>query len=286
MDVPGEAITVTYSPLTGSSVVYDRSAAGIGPMEISQYVLHSGLVMNAQDGSLRPQMSATATCGPHDGTSLAQIPFEEMSFGSWRNLHLDTWVASSATNLGILYTLFPYGSSYRDPTNTRLIYPVESGLDPRLPPKELVLGVRSGSGGKAFSLRQLDQLRNSFFELVSVANSEIDNTPIVLFWNAAAQTAKAYLSELGGQELHFFVEDGLRRDEETGSVWNLSGQAVGGPLDGQELTPISDTITAYWFAWAAFHPDTDVWAPPITASLLPVSQLAVPEDIDWALSTR
>ncbi|MDH3732345.1 MAG: DUF3179 domain-containing protein [Gemmatimonadota bacterium] len=287
MEIPGQQITVTYSPLTGSSAVYDRTGTGIGPMSISKYVLNSGLVIEEDGGSLRPQMSTIATCGAADGTSLSQIPFDEMTLGSWINLHLDTWVASSATNLGILYTLFPYPGDYRDLNSTRLIYPLDGGIDPRHPPKDLVFGVRSGTGGMAFSLFQLDQLRGAINVFVSVANAEIDGRPVAVFWNAAARGARAYDAEVNGQRLHFDLVNGQRVDVETGSSWDFSGEAFNGPLTGSRLEPITDTVVAYWFAWAAYQPDTDLWSPPIAASLLPAEDVGLPEgEIDWELSTR
>jgi hypothetical protein len=287
MEIPGEAITVTYSPLTGSSAVYNRTPSGLGPLTISNYVLHSGLVLEDEGESLRPQMATVASCGSSDGSLLARVPFEERTLGSWIQQHLDTWVASSATGLDILYTLFPHGSNYRDPANTTLIYPVRGGVDPRRPPKELTFGIRSGTGGVAFSLTQLDQLRGAINVVVSVANAELDGQPVAVFWNAAAQAATAYVAEANGQRLHFELVDGQRQDVETGSVWNFAGQAVLGPMAGAELEPIADTITAYWFAWAAFQPDTDLWTPPLTASMIPVAELVPPsDDMDWALSTR
>ena len=44
-----------------------------------------------------------------------------------------------------------------------------------------------------------------------------------------------------------------------GSRWTLAGVAVAGPLEGRRLTalPHSD---AFWFAWAAFHTDTELVA--------------------------
>ena len=287
MDIPGQAITVTYSPLTGSSEVYDRTSSGLGPLTISNYVLHSGLVLEDEAASLRPQMATVASCGPSDGSSLPRIPFEERTLGSWLEQHADTWIASSATGLDILYTLFPYGNDYRNPTNSRLIYPVSGGADPRRPPKDLMFGIRSGAGGMAFSLTELDQLRGAINVVVSVANAEVAGQPVAVFWNASAQSAKAYVAEAGGQRLRFELVDGQRRDIETGSVWNFSGQAVVGPLLGAELAPITDTITAYWFAWAAFQPDTDIWSPPLAASLIPLSELTSPaDDADWELWTR
>ncbi|MDX1450869.1 MAG: DUF3179 domain-containing (seleno)protein, partial [Acidimicrobiia bacterium] len=286
MEVPGQEITVTYSPLTGSSAVYDRTGTGIGPMAISKYVLNSGLVTE-EDGTLRPQMVRIATCGPDDGTVLSQLPFEEMTLGAWINLHLDTWIASSGTGLDILYTLFPYPGDYRDLNSTRLIYPVEGGIDPRHPPKDLVFGVRSGSGGMAFSMFELDRLRPAINVFVSAANTRIDDRPVAVFWNAAAQGAKAYIAEIDGQELTFDIVGGQRVDVQTGTAWNFAGEGFGGPLAGRRLEPITDTVVAYWFAWAAFQPDTDIWSPPVTASLLPPDQVGLPEgEIDWELSTR
>lgn len=279
MEVPGEAIIVTYSPLTGSSAVFERPA-GAGPVGISGYVLHSNLVLEEENGTIRPQMSNIGSCGPSDGSSLVRVAFEEVTLGAWTVQHPDTWIASSATGYDdILYTLFPYGLDYVDPDNSRLVYPVEGGIDPRQPPKELVFGIASESGtdGLAFSLELLDQLRGAANVFVSVANAELDDRPIAVFWNAFARSANAYRSDVDGQTLHFVLSGGDRRDVETGTAWDFTGFGYDGPLAGTRLEPIEDVLISYWFAWAAFHPSTDVWEPPVPASLLPVSRIGVPD---------
>ncbi|MBQ36141.1 MAG: hypothetical protein CME04_07100, partial [Gemmatimonadaceae bacterium] len=48
------------------------------------------------------------------------------------------------------------------------------------------------------------------------------------------------------------------RDEETGSVWTLTGLAIDGPLAGAQLQQLP-AYSAYWFAWSSFWPNTDVW---------------------------
>jgi len=70
---------------------------------------------------------------------------------------------------------------------------------------------------------------------------------------------------LDGQKLTFRAEGLLSEsfaivDEETGSTWNVLGQAVDGPLAGERLTPIVHG-DHFWFAWAAFKPDTIVYQP-------------------------
>jgi hypothetical protein len=58
--------------------------------------------------------------------------------------------------------------------------------------------------------------------------------------------------------LSFRVQDGGFVDDETGSSWNLLGQAVSGELAGQSLSPIVHDNTL-WFAWAAFKPETRIY---------------------------
>lgn len=45
------------------------------------------------------------------------------------------------------------------------------------------------------------------------------------------------------------------RDRQTGSRWSVAGVAVDGPLEGRQLTTLAHQ-DAFWFAWAAFQPDT------------------------------
>ena len=58
----------------------------------------------------------------------------------------------------------------------------------------------------------------------------------------------------------FERREGRFRDRETGSTWNLAGEAVAGALKGERLTPIAHG-NHFWFAWVAFRPDTELWVP-------------------------
>lgn len=48
------------------------------------------------------------------------------------------------------------------------------------------------------------------------------------------------------------------RDLETGTIWNLRGEATSGELAGAQLEQLP-AYNAYWFAWASFWPATAVW---------------------------
>jgi hypothetical protein len=60
--------------------------------------------------------------------------------------------------------------------------------------------------------------------------------------------------------LTFRAVEGAFEDENTGSLWNLLGEAIEGPLAGQKLDRIV-SAEHFWFAWAAFRPDTIIWTP-------------------------
>ena len=50
------------------------------------------------------------------------------------------------------------------------------------------------------------------------------------------------------------------RDNETGSEWNILGQAVSGELAGSQLEPVVN-VNHFWFSWAAFRPETRIYQP-------------------------
>ena len=64
--------------------------------------------------------------------------------------------------------------------------------------------------------------------------------------------------KLDGQALTFWSDGDNFVDNETGSVWNILGQATEGPLAGEKLTPIVHA-NHFWFSWGAFKPNTKIY---------------------------
>ncbi|MDP6777248.1 MAG: DUF3179 domain-containing (seleno)protein [Candidatus Latescibacteria bacterium] len=48
------------------------------------------------------------------------------------------------------------------------------------------------------------------------------------------------------------------KDRETGSIWNLQGEALQGPLAGKQLKQLP-AHNGFWFAWATFWQNTGVY---------------------------
>ncbi|WP_238314688.1 DUF3179 domain-containing (seleno)protein, partial [Methylobacterium crusticola] len=67
--------------------------------------------------------------------------------------------------------------------------------------------------------------------------------------------AALFERQLDDQSLTFVVSGDDIVDAETGSRWNIFGTAIAGDLAGKQLQPIN-AFPHFWFAWAAFYPDT------------------------------
>jgi hypothetical protein len=59
------------------------------------------------------------------------------------------------------------------------------------------------------------------------------------------------------RDLTFTKGEGGFIDSETGSTWNIHGEAITGALKGTRLKPVVH-FNHYWFAWHAFFPKTEL----------------------------
>ena len=254
----GTNLTVTYCPLTGSSLAFDRSAVDGAKFGVSGLLFNNNLLMydRRNNESLWPQMNRQANCGTNVGAELDMLPVIEMTWGEWKELHPDTKVVSSEeTGYAFSYTNsnYPYGADYEDPENGRLLFDMQ--IDDRRPPKERLLGIPAGNdGGMALPFGELSDGPGLRTIEVTAGGQEV-----VVLWNATARGAMAYRPTLDGQSLTFSVEDGDIIDDQTGSTWTLDGRAVEGPEAGNRLEPVGEAYVSFWFAWAAFHPNTRIW---------------------------
>lgn len=257
LDRGGESVAVTYCPLTGSTMGFDRSAVGGARFGVSGLLFSNNLIMFDESSreSLWPQMSRQARCGPRLGTELGMIPLLEIRWDRWKELHPEGRVVSAETGFVNNYSLYPYGD-YEELDNERTLFP-QPDLDPRRPPKERVLGVPDGSGGGvAFPFLALDRRGEA-----AVARDQVSGEPVVVFWERRGRAAAAYRPRIGDRDLTFEVSGGSIVDRETGSTWRIDGVAVEGPLSGDRLPSVARSYVAFWFAWAAFQPRTRIWTP-------------------------
>jgi hypothetical protein len=139
-------------------------------------------------------------------------------------------------------------------------------IDPRLPSTEHVLAGLVSGQAIAYPFSILQQKR--------VINDVVADVPVVAFWQDGATSAldeseidssrdigmaALFNRELDGQTLDFILSDsGEIVDEQTGSIWNVFGLCVEGELAGKQLWR-EIAGPHFWFAWAAFRPQTIVY---------------------------
>ncbi len=259
-------LAITYCPLTGSSMVFSNTAAGGAQFGVSGLLFQNNLVMydrsaSGVEESLWPQMLTVARCGAAEGRALTMYRSTEMQWEDWVALHPDTRVLSSETGYDRPYGLYPYGN-YEEEGNDFTLIPIPPPLrDERRPAKERVLGIPFGDeegGARAYpfgSLRDLGDL-TVVQEIVGVPPTEI-----VVFWDSDAEAAVAFRPQVDGQHLTFEVTNGAFVDVETGSQWSIDGEALSGTFAGSTLPIVADAYVSFWFAFAAFFPNADLWGP-------------------------
>jgi hypothetical protein len=169
-------------------------------------------------------------------------------------MHPNTTVVSPNTGFGRNYGVYPYGN-YDQIGDQSLLFPALF-IDDRRPLKELTLGLLESAGVKGYPYGELGER--------SAINDEVGGRPVVVVFDAESEMALAFDRRTGGETLTFEIADRggfpfRLRDLETGSRWTLDGVAVDGPLAGSRVEQIA-TFSSMWFAWAAFHRDTALFA--------------------------
>jgi hypothetical protein len=160
-----------------------------------------------------------------------------------------TTVIAQNTGFNRNYNVYPYGN-YRA-EQTLPLFPLRTrGIDTRFPPKHTVLGLIQGDVQKAYPFSKLTGK--------PVVNDEVNGREVLIVSDLSSKLAIPYDRKVNGRFLSFRIdtENPFRMtDNETGSVWNLKGEALSGSLAGAKLAQIP-AYNAFWFAWAVFWPST------------------------------
>ena len=207
-ELGGMPIAVIYCPLCDSfSVVERRIKDKTLEFGISGLLYNSNVLLyDRTDQALWSQVGLTAVSGPHAGQSLRHLPFEITTFEKWSKANPKGTVMTKETGHARDYSRNPYASYFQ---TDRLMFP-PAELDRRLPAKMPVIGIRSGSVIRAYTLSEVEKSRGGMLEV------KIEGGKVVL--------------QVDGK----------------GSV-----RVVEAPENAQ-------VVHTFWFAWAAFHPKSEL----------------------------
>jgi hypothetical protein len=242
-EVDGDPVSVTYCPLTGTAMGFERGETTFG---VSGRLVNNNLIMyDRATETWWPQVLATAVPGPWNESpaleSLREFRIVWTTLERWSGAHPETQVLSKETGLAKNYERDPYGnynprSGYYEDEES----PMFSALsdDDRLPPKRVVIGARTLDGALAVekgTLREAQLVEGSFGGESALA-----------VYDPTLDTGYVYQNP---DDSTFEYGDGTVTDE--------SGESHA-PAD----LPLDRVVAfdAMWFAWAGFYPDTELHA--------------------------
>lgn len=263
-DVP---VTVTFCPLCNTVVAFDRRLddqvldfGTTGRLRFSNLIMY-----DRQTESWWQQATGDVIAGELVGRQLKLLPAQLISWEDFKTTYPNGQVLSRDTGFNRNYGQNPY-AGYDNINSSPFLYrgPETPG---ELPPMARVITVEVGDEAVAYPYDVLQEM--------PAVNDTVGGEPIVVFWapgtNSALDasaiasgrdvgTANTFSRELEGQTLTFRAEGDKLTDEQTGSEWNILGQAISGELSGSQLEPVVN-VNHFWFSWAAFRPETRIYQP-------------------------
>ena len=260
-EVGGVPVAVTFCPLCNSAIAFDRRFDGdVLDFGVSGNLRNSDLIMyDRQTHTWWQQFTGEGIVGRYAGGQLEHLPSLLVSFADFRAAYPDGRALSRDTGFARQYGRNPYVGYDTTKGNPFLF---GGALDDRLTPVERVIAVSVNGVDAAFPLGVLQEER--------VINYTVGGRDIVALFKFGAASAldaasiagsrdvgsaAVFDANLNGRKLTFGVEGNRIVDAETGSVWSILGSALEGELAGESLTPLVHG-NHFWFAWAAFKPDT------------------------------
>lgn len=175
--------------------------------------------------SIWSQPWGRALSGPLKGTELALLASQITTWGNWKETYPDTLaMATGANRLSINRERFT---------------------------SDFVIGLVLAEAAQAFNFEDVDN--------AGVINTYLGDFPVAVW--AEEKEFRAYVRQVGEQELTLTVLESQVVDEETGSTWDiLRGLATEGPLAGQALQAVP-SMSAFDWAWLDFYPNSEIFEP-------------------------
>lgn len=261
-EIGGLPLSVTYCPLCNTAIAFDRRVGDLLlDFGTTGKLRHSDLVMyDRQTETWWQQATGEAIIGELTGTTLTFLSAPTVSWADFKKEYPEAEVLSRDTGFSRSYGLSPYGGY-----DTGRPFLFRGDADKRLPTMARVVVVRSGDAAVVFPMETLGEEK--------VINHRVGEKEVALFYRAGTASAvdagrindgrdvgaaAVYSRTVDGQMLTFRADGDGFSDEQTGTRWNFFGEAVEGPLAGRRLEQVV-YYTPFWFAWAAFAPETPVY---------------------------
>ncbi|CAN5774831.1 DUF3179 domain-containing protein [soil metagenome] len=268
--INGKPILISYCPLCGSAIAFEPEldvGGALGAVEfgVSGLLYNSDLLMyDRETDSLWSQILGIAVFGELTGARLDFYPSEIMTWADWQAAYPDSQVLTRDTGPHKRnYDRDPYGEYYLTPEIMFSTNQSSENFDALYPKKE-VTGVEVRGAGYHMGVAGLDgPVYGAYVNHDVIAhgpvNDTLGDTPLLVVADpTAGDNVVVFHRSVDGRELTFVADGDTLIDEQTRSRWTYDGLAIKGEMEGMQLTEIV-AVKSFWFAWVAFHPETEIW---------------------------
>ena len=252
-------VAVTFCPLCNTGMAFDRRLGDeVLDFGVSGRLIYSNMIMyDRPTETWWMQATGTGITGKYTGSRLRLVPSSMLAWRDVREAFPEAEVLSRSTGYARDYGRNPYQGYDRSAQPFLYRGPDRTGRDEN--PMERVLTIYHGDAARAVPYTEL-------FEH-GVLNMELEGQDIVVFGKRGTASALdsgriadgrdvgsavAYYPQAGSQALSFERHAEGFRDNETGSSWDITGQAVSGPLAGSSLEQAL-SVEHFLFSYRAFH---------------------------------
>ncbi len=238
--VGGDPVAVTYCPLTGTAMGFERGETTFG---VSGRLVNNNLIMYDRGTEFWwPQVLASSIPSPWNDSvrpaSLQEFRVVWTTWERWRNRYSDTRVLTGGREAVADYGSDPYGSynprgGYYEDGSTR--FP-QLNPDDRFGKKRVFIGARTRDGAAAF-------LKDSLREQGTMTGT-LGGDPVVTVHDPGLDTGYVYRNP----------------DRSEVTLTDEQTRLNGATYDPDSL-PLERVYAfdAMWFAWSGFYPETNVY---------------------------
>ena len=238
------SFALSYCPLTGSAMVWDRNIGGaVTTFGVSGLLFNNNLLpYDRATGSNWSQMKLLCVNGTKIGNTPIVYPVIETTWATAKRLFPEAQVMTTNTGFSRPYGSYPYGD-YRT-NNNKLLFSI-SFNDTRLPRKERVYGLIDGDNSLVFRF-------GDFPGTPTVKNIDFGGTKYVVIGSQSDNFLTAYKSSDKTLTVINDVQNPQNvMEDSAGNTYNIFGEITAGPQKGAKLGKANGYVS-YWFAWGVF----------------------------------
>lgn len=243
-EIDGQSVVASHSVLSGTGGVYEHDSDE--DYGLSGYVWNSdALFYDESTESLWSVLLGRAVYGERAGESLSSAGSYTVTWGEWKQAHPDGEVLSSDTGFVRRYDLSPYGKYI---TMRDVIFETTNQVVPALETKAIVQGIVIDGAGKAYQEGPLVEIAGGLLLDTFAGRS-------LVVWTDEQRAIRVH-DVTDGPEFERIAGSALI--DSNGDTWELTAS---GDLTNDERVVVSiPTTEAFWFAWSATYPETELYA--------------------------